>query len=93
MFSENVTPLRCHGIRCRRIGRHPLLPSWRTSGLQKLLTVDLWMPNSRSIARSDMPLRRAFWTAFHLSLPFPLRTLLSLTRRLPLIQRGRTATA
>ena len=26
------------------------------------------MPNSRSIARSDMPLRRAFWTAFHLSL-------------------------
>ena len=26
------------------------------------------MPNSRSIARSDMPLRRAFWTAFQRSL-------------------------
>ena len=26
--------------------------------------VDLWIPNSRSMARSDMPLRRAFWTAF-----------------------------
>ena len=32
------------------------------------LMVDLWIPNSRSIARSDMPLRLAFWTAFHLSL-------------------------
>ena len=31
------------------------------------LMVDLWIPNSRSIARNDMPLRLAFWTAFHRS--------------------------
>ena len=28
----------------------------------------LWIPNSRSIARSDIPLRLAFWIAFHRSL-------------------------
>ena len=33
-FSINVTCLGRDGIRCRRIGHHPLLPSWRTSGLQ-----------------------------------------------------------
>ena len=30
--------------------------------------VALWIPNSRSIARSGIPLRPAFWIAFHLSL-------------------------
>ena len=32
------------------------------------LIVLLWIPSSRSIARSDIPLRRAFRIAFHLSL-------------------------
>ena len=30
--------------------------------------VPLWIPNARSIARSDIPLRLAFGIAFHLSL-------------------------
>ena len=32
------------------------------------LMVPPWIPNFHSIARSDIPLRRAFWIAFHLSL-------------------------
>ena len=32
-----------------------------------LLMVDLWIPSSRSMARSDMPLRLAFCTTFHRS--------------------------
>ena len=32
-----------------------------------LLMVDLWIPSSRSIARSDMPFRLAFCTTFHRS--------------------------
>ena len=28
----------------------------------------LWIPNSRSIDLSEIPLRLAFWIAFHLSL-------------------------
>ena len=47
-------------VRVRRFGGPPVS--------RYLLMVDLWIPNSRSIARSDMPLRRTFWTAFHRSL-------------------------
>ena len=46
-------------VRDRRLGGPP--------ASRYLLVVDLWIPNSRSIARSDMPLRLAFCTAFHLS--------------------------
>ena len=37
------------------------------SASRYLLIVPLWIPNSRSIPRSDIPLRLAFWIAFHLS--------------------------
>ena len=37
------------------------------SAFRYLLVVLRWIPNSRSIARSDIPLRRAFGIAFHLS--------------------------
>ena len=37
------------------------------SAFKYFLMVLLWIPNSRSIARSDIPLCLAFWIAFHLS--------------------------
>ena len=40
-------------VRERRFGRPP--------ALRYFLMVDLWMPDSRSMTRNDMPLGSAFW--------------------------------
>ena len=38
------------------------------SASRYFLMVLRWIPNSRSISRSDIPLHLAFWIAFHLSI-------------------------
>ena len=68
MFSINATFLDWDGYQIMMSWD----PAWscrvgEPSASMYFLMVALWIPNSRSIARSDMPLRLAFWIAFHLS--------------------------